>query len=130
MKFFQKEICEKLVKLGCVSLSNHEWWGKKFATQTSYTVWSLTDASDYQTSNSFYVVQAFTLLDFLSTEEYARENCRILFGDRKANDMEFSWCTGCQESCCGMGLDWHVRHAILDSPDGIDYVVKFIQGMK
>lgn len=72
MKFFKKELCKKLEKLGCVSKTDFiypepsdefpfgAYYRKAFPYSSKYTG----------------CVYAFSIYDFLSDEEYAYENCR------------------------------------------------------
>jgi hypothetical protein len=65
MKFFKKELCEKLDKLGCTPYYNF-------------------------INGNFGPAPHFSIYDFLSDEEYAEENCKKLFGDFE--DFECPFC--------------------------------------
>lgn len=104
MKFFSLESSKKLDELGCVSCSG-----------------------------SFYFnTQLFLPYDFLSSEEYALENCKKLWGE-SVDDLT-------QETCCYIpdyyepdaAYMWSrrwamLRHKMLDARDQIAFVEQFIK---
>ncbi len=68
MRFLDRSTCEQLVKLGLKSESNHYW--------NNDHVFSSIESFEMGKWNG---TPAFTLSDFLETEEYAKENCRLLW---------------------------------------------------
>jgi len=105
MKFFSKEICKKLDAAGLKSDS--EFF---YVSGDPMPHHSILHATEHYND-----IPAFTLLDFLSTEEYAKENCAKIFGFDKfwPDNPESKWVKA--------------RHAIIDSPDGIEYVSKIVE---
>lgn len=66
MRFLPKPICEKLVKMGCETLSRHFWYGdNEYPLCVDNLYWNI----DPKVS----LVKSFTLEDFVSTDEYAKE---------------------------------------------------------
>ena len=68
MKFLSKEICEKLVELGCKS-ENGKGYYKHFG----------------------YEVPAFYPYDFLSSEDYAISNCKKLSPKWRRFRLDLLW---------------------------------------
>lgn len=77
MRFLPKTTCEKLVKMGLKSTTEFLY------LKTDKPVYALD-------SEPGYVAPAFTLEDFVSTDEYAKENCRKIWPD-KSEDGKFSF---------------------------------------
>lgn len=97
MRFFPKEICQKLVELGCVSSSNFIWKQMNLDKNGYFTTYGFkSDLTD---------TEAFTLLDFIDTTEQAKENMEKVFR--------------------GHSVYRHL-HAIIDSPDGIEYITNVV----
>lgn len=69
MKFFKKELCEKLQKIGCVSESGFY-----------YNFYDGDECANpvYCTANP-REISAFSIYDFLSDEEYVEENLKKIF---------------------------------------------------
>lgn len=83
MKFFNKELCEKLLKLGCVSETRFYW----SAFHTKKLVGGKDDL-DFN-GNPIPNIQAFSVYDFLSDEEYSFGNCNKVFvGDWEGSEYE------------------------------------------
>lgn len=134
MKFFKKDLSLKLQEMGCVSESGHFYGYSDTSTFYCSGDISTKDFEAVKKGNHlgpFYY--AFTELDFLGTSEIAKENCKKRFG-------EDIICDGCEAKYpddqnehndftilhydCGHGMDaWEYhRHAMLDSPDGEEYL--------
>jgi len=99
MKFFNKELCQKLEALGLKSKS-----GQMYVQDYKHVIIVPSNASLYMTPYRVYAL-AFSAYDFLSDEEYAKENARILFADPKRNKYENRIIV---KTCC---------HALLDADD-------------
>lgn len=130
MKFFSLESSKKLAELGCVSKSNHFWSVFKEplceGDGASARFWP-----EYPFKAK---TPAFTTPDFLSSEEYAIENCRKLWGDGdEAIDeygtlinLECRYDCGCNPILSGDILHFN-RHAMLDAPDQITFVEEYLK---
>ena len=81
MRFLPKTTCEKLVKMGCVSKSGFYY----IKVTDEWEERAYYDPSGKDRSEVEYCLSVFTLEDFLSTDEYAKENCRKIWPD-KSND--------------------------------------------
>ena len=126
MRFLRKDICEKLVELGCVS-SKEFLWDKEMDSIEPYHC--------IQFDNINEGFDAFTLCDFLETEAYAVENCRKLKPEKYV-------CNKCGETldkqgCCfrnttheftTSGSNW-LRNRILNSKDAIQFIEEFVEGL-
>jgi hypothetical protein len=137
MRFLPKDICEKLVEMGCKSNSGH---------------WFRSDASIYGQLNEGDInyteaTPVFTLCDFVATEEYAKENCRKLLPEfRFKPSGPCPHCGGDVATRNPKGFCDHLyypenckicdfqhmtrnefRKAIIDSPDAIEYISKAVE---
>lgn len=106
MRFFSKEICEKLFEMECESKSGYYWNNEK-----PWPHWIIDPEHRKAT--------AYTICDFLDTEEYAKENCRKVFGEKHVS--------GTDSHIFPTAIDYH-RHAIIDSPDAIEYISDAVRG--
>ena len=105
MKFASKDLCEKLVKMGCKSEARFGWGPYKEPI-------CLGDAT-FTMIHSMEIVPAFTLEDFVANTEQARENARIVWGTK---DMTPSGYRG--QIVSESWLSYNVnRHAMIDAPD-------------
>ena len=124
MRFFSLESSKKLAEFGCLSNSDVLY-------HHSFGGWSLILRKDITTQDD---IVAFTPLDFLSSEEYAIENCRKLWGDGdEAIDeygtlinLECRYDCGCNPILSGDILHFN-RHAMLDAPDQITFVEEYLK---
>lgn len=70
---------------------------------------------------------AFTLEDFVSTDEYAKENCRKLFGD----DIKDTTCPVCDDPestpRCQFSLESYYRYLIIDSKDWVEFIAEAVE---
>lgn len=81
MRFLPKTTCEKLVKMGCETRSYDFYF-----EDNVYPITFLARSIESNTS----LTRAFTLEDFVSTDEYAKENCRKLFGAQEHSFHSYS----------------------------------------
>lgn len=81
MKFFSKQTCEKLEKLGCLSdPSITYYWTWKHWKENPDDSLTLDPCSS---NGAYSEIKAFSIYDFLSDEPYALENCKKVFGDKE-----------------------------------------------
>lgn len=66
MKYFNKELCKKLVKIGCTSNTG------------LFTGYCKCKESHFEDDPCPTLTQSFSIYDFLSDEEYSKKNCKIL----------------------------------------------------
>ncbi len=94
MRFLDRSTCEQLVKLGLKSQSGFYWReDNPYYYIECYNTCFKEDGTPGQTGFKIeeytYHVPAFTLSDFLETEEYAKENRRLFWPEKKpANFLE------------------------------------------
>lgn len=111
MKFFSLNSSKKLAEMGCVTDGQfgYDRTGHvRVLPHNSIYGYALDEHGPYE--------PAFTPLDFLSSEEYALENCRKLW----PGDEYF-------ETFIGSMPDWQRKRIImLDAPDQIKFVEEFL----
>ena len=111
MRFLPKTTCEKLVKMGLKSTTEFLY------LKTDKPVYALD-------SEPGYVAPAFTLEDFVSTDEYAKENCRKLFG----NLNHISMPKGFDGPLIDKGKVFlEKRHEIINSEDWVEFISKAME---
>ena len=103
MNFCPKDLCEKLVALGCKSISCAYWVEKSWG-----------DDIEHGKQGMPFDVPAFTLEDFVANTEQAKENARNVWGTgirgySVPNDA-FTIIKWLEPS------DWN-RHQMIDAPD-------------
>jgi len=89
MRFLPKTTCEKLVKIGCKTEN------KFFHESIGISHLLLMKGMPHNKTGEWLYwgvgrIPAFTLEDFVSTDEYAKENCRKIWPD-KSEDGKFSF---------------------------------------
>lgn len=91
MKFFKKELCKKLLKLGCVSESDmFHWFGP--GIDGEHLLHRSKFYPDDYLENREGNLPAFSIYDFLSDEEYCKENCKKVFGEKEhPGAWSFDW---------------------------------------
>lgn len=109
MKFFSRELCEKLQKLGCKSEEPSFWW-------TTYPYPISTDAC--RKVKEYMGFKAFFQNDFTGCHEQALENAKIVWSD----EMLIT-----EDSYTGVSNfsseRWHwCRHSMIDSTDAEEYL--------
>lgn len=95
MRFLDRETCEKLVEIGCVSKSTFYHIDSDCGTGSWKGIEQYFKYPEEADGVFTIVTHAFTLSDFLETEEYAIENCRKLwpnpFDDQRINMIAKDW---------------------------------------
>ncbi len=110
MEFFTKEICEKFVEKGCKTESGFGW-------SVYIEPICMKDAVHFVFRTGFEI-QAFTPWDFLGTSAQALKNAKIIFEEKTIEILHpdkikyFEW-----------KADEYHRHAAIDSPDAVAYIM-------
>lgn len=117
MRFLPKTTCEKLVKMGCGSESGFVHNGEEIIYAKNRFV-----------DMPMIVTPAFTLEDFVSTDEYAKENCRKIWPD-KSEDGKFSF----KYKMNTPKGEWvthsdFFRQEIIKSKDWVEFISKAVEG--
>lgn len=110
MKFAPKELCKKLIKMGCKS--DH------FGYQNDRLIHYSNGPRELLLFGE--IIPAFTLEDFVGTHEQAKENAKIVWGDDgkyRMNNPKKEWV---------LVYDFH-RHKIIDSDDWTKYLKETIK---
>jgi hypothetical protein len=110
MKFFSKDLSDKLTKLGCKSES-------EFHFALGSPMRGLFHANECQMRSLYIEHSAFTESDFLGTSEQAKENCRLVWGGEETGS-DYNNFFG-----HNVTAHWHHRHAMLDSEDSEKYIL-------
>lgn len=122
MRFLPKTTCEKLVKMGCETLSRHFWHGDNESPFCINNIaWHIPNEWEP-------LIKAFTLEDFVSTDEYAKENCRKIWPD-KSEDGKFSF----KYKMNTPKGEWvthsdFFRQEIIKSKDWVEFISKAVEG--
>ena len=137
MKFYSRELCEKLQKLGCVSESGFVWRFQQGGVLRDAAGGQLDIIGDewelvYRYSKNVFDIPAFTNLDFLDTTEQAKNNIEKIFPDNglcwHCGEIEnHSYHEGhdiSEPACYFQSRPEGARHAMLDSPDGEEYIAR------
>lgn len=96
MRLLDKKTCKKLKELGCESRS--DFYFDYCGSGPEYTTADVA------------CLPAFSLEDFVSTDTYATENCKIIWGEWNVDGFKFP-------------RDFKaVRHWIIDSDDWVSYI--------
>lgn len=124
MDFIPKEICEKLMEMGCVSDASFRWCiyedsdGSDWMPLELYLSddpWLADEIKDPRFYNYKYtIIYAFTPWDFVGTSELARKNANILWSDMSAPFP-------CSRT---------FRHDCIDSDDAVRYIVDAVERAK
>jgi len=113
MKFFKKELCIKLQKLKCAA-SNVAWWRNDYPNNPS--IYKDIDYITFQWPYTYkpkfikygglvHMVDAFSIYDFLSDEDYAEENCKNVFRQKwRRGRLDLLWAKN-QESYIEEAVD-------------------------
>lgn len=116
MKFFSKQTCEKLEKLGCLSdPSITYYWTWKHWKENPDDSLTLDPCSS---NGAYSEIKAFSIYDFLSDEPYALENCKKVFGDEIIEG---------EEVCCVRRFETE-RHQLLGAPDQEAFILNALEG--
>lgn len=120
MKFFSRELCERLQELGCKSDSSDQVW---FYDQEAYKSHDSDWFLDYRhTVDDCYgdvpTIPVFSQNDFTGCHQQAKENAKLVWG------------ATCPENPCPTGDDdrphewvWgNHRHAMIDATDAEEYL--------
>ena len=121
MKFFPRELCEKLQKLGCKSESESFYiCGKVHDRQSD--------------------IQMFSQNDLTGCHPQARENAKIVWGDGKQfycpcceqsePPYESQEHNGNEEDCFNYKLFYYHRHVMIDAPDAEEYLKETMKEVK
>lgn len=116
MKFFSKETCSKLQKLGCVSKGID--FGALYIFRFCYVE---NNHFDYHKDLECKIkghIPIFTIGDFLGDEAYALENCKKVFGEH-TGDSDYAWCA---PNYIGQ------RHELLGAADQEAFIVAALEG--
>lgn len=85
MRFLPKTTCEKLVKMGYAPSNEYFYLKKNHPWDAPAHKYQELNGTSFESRPDNELIQAFTLEDFVSTDEYAKENCRKIWPD-KSND--------------------------------------------
>ena len=121
MRFLPKHISEKLIAMGCKSEGGFGYGGLE-PGHADIPVHFLDDVS------------AFSLEDIVGTNSQAKENCKIIWGDKScftgdSGVIEYQYscpvCSGNEE--VQEAYIYH-RHALIDSSDWVKYIGEALEG--
>ena len=127
MEFTDLELSKKLVEVGCWSDSMYRWClfqdNLEDKIWEPHLIWLQADGAPFIAYEGKRFMQltsipAFTLSDFVGTHEQARENARLVWGNKNMAPAAYQ----------GQMLDdtWRAfnvaRHAMIDAPDWREYV--------
>lgn len=119
MKFFSMKTCKELVELGCISRSGTYYVNEGVLATAVPGGWIPSkDIKD--------CYHAFTLHDFVSPEDYARENARKLWGDCFIE----STCVENTITVIRHDLAHSRRHQLIDSTDPEEIIRERVGEMK
>lgn len=121
MRFLPKNICEKLVKIGLKSESGFYWGG--FYGEGPYGPFK----GEPKFSSNEKSTPAFTLEDFVSTDEYAKENCRRLWPDKSEDGkilIKYRMNTPKRESVSHSDF---FRQEIIKSKDWVEFIAETVE---
>lgn len=107
MKFFSRENCDKLKKLGCVSELGFVW----SVYETPICIIDPTYVVYHDEDNT----PAFIEQDFTGSSNQAKENAKKRWGDKHIG--------GTDRHVYPTAYEWH-RHAMIDAPDAEAYLME------
>ena len=124
MRFLPKTTCEKLVKMGCAPSNEYFYLKKNHPWDAPAHKYQELNGTSFESRPDNELIQAFTLEDFVSTDEYAIDNCRKLFGEREVvpyDGPRFIFNTLKNEG-------WEQsRHQLIDSKDWVEFISKAVE---
>lgn len=113
MRFLPKEICEKLIEMGCKNQCFFYWYKDLYD-------YPIVDKSNYKEEFPEHYIPAFSLEDFVGTHEQAKENAKIIWSGVEAIS---------DDPLDGNGPKWLLnRHELIDSDDWVEYITNFLNG--
>ncbi len=136
MKFYSRELSQKLQDMGCKSesgfLFSPKEWG--YPDYDSYSI----DLADIKRRISLGCVQAFTPYDFCGPSETARKNAEMVFGSGKLIEHQtwegpvknYDWGIFDGVPTISGGPKWKMlRHRMIDLPEE-EQEAFMLQGLK
>ena len=82
MKFFSKELSDKLQEIGCVSESKFYYEDVSIEMSSSIRGPFYYSEEPEQPISYTEIIPTFTIADFLNNEPYALENCKKIWGNK------------------------------------------------
>lgn len=131
--FLPIETSKNLVAIGAKSESGYYWCDDR-SLGSREPDWKIYNEADDNCISP--KIPAFFPWDFISTSEQARENARILWPGADHQYCDACWRHHDVMSDCDMGCGNNItnsqfhRHACIDSPDAVKYIVEAVEGKK
>ena len=124
MRFLPKTTCEKLVKMGYAPSNEYFYLKKNHPWDAPAHKYQELNGTSFESRPDNELIQAFTLEDFVSTDEYAKENCRKLFG----NLNHISMPKGFDGPLIDKGKVFlEKRHEIINSEDWVEFIAEAVE---
>jgi len=121
MRFTDIDLSRKLVALGCVSESNYEYFKRSLVGETP----SYCTHPDRKSWRHLEPVPAFTIADFVETNDVARGNCKKVWGDEALIFI----CPACEEDLDSDPFEWayHKLIKMINSDDWLAYLTEAVE---
>lgn len=125
MRFLPKNICEKLVKIGCKT-DGFAYYGSPPNFPNGVILYKKDFQPDDYLENIPYLIPAFTLEDFVGTHEQAKENRKIIFPDKFCIDCNKIAEQDCKAFHLRQEGDYYFLNEIVNSKDWVEFISEVV----